>query len=602
MANKSFTVSYLIKARDKFSEVAKKIARAHELIRSSAKRSNVALDALEAQRIRSLKKVSLVSLDSLKKVEAQRTRTLKKISLSNVNDLKKIEAQHTLTTNKITKKSGLLMTSFKRLAPIAATYFSGRAILGTGMSFEDRLADLSAITGAAGKDLDFLKNKSFELSRAAVVSQSEVLEAFKLVASAKPELLKNGEALASVTQDVLLLSNASGVDLATAAKVTAESLNQFGADASQANRYVNVLAAGSKYGSSEVAETGVAVLKAGAAAKSVGIEFEQLNAAIQVLAKSGFKAELAGTGLKTALLKLEASGIDAIRPSVVGLEKALSNLKKAGLDIPELQKLFGLEAYNVGYILMDNVELLNSMEKQITNTSVAQEQAAIRMNTFSKKWQALKLAVSDKLIQIFLQLAPALTAAGDKFIYFFNQIKTDHVTIFIETLKVLFLILKNVYEIGTKLFNMFKGIVELIAQLAAAVVNLDFSNFKMPKAWDKLKEFTFSSYTESAEKISESFFNLINKKMIDSLTESYQNPNAIDQVAKQDDLLQSAKAELQAKLQDPAYLQRLEAAAISRQQVAVDMRVGLDKGLRQSEPAQVRVNNMRRNDVGLVTP
>ena len=41
------------------------------------------------------------------------------------------------------------------------------------------------------------------------------------------------------------------------------SLNQFGAGASEADRYINVLAAGAKFGSSEIADIAAAIKMAG---------------------------------------------------------------------------------------------------------------------------------------------------------------------------------------------------------------------------------------------------------------------------------------------------------------------------------------------------
>ena len=163
--------------------------------------------------------------------------------------------------------------------------------------------DLSAITGATGKDLEFMADRAKEMGLAVGLMGKEVLEAFKLVASAKPDLLENSRLLAEVTKQVLILSKAAGVDLADAANTVGTSLNQFGAGANQAARFINVLAAGAKFGASEVEQTSQAIVKMGAVAKKMGVDFETANAAIQLLAAGGIKAEVAGTGLKTCIDK-----------------------------------------------------------------------------------------------------------------------------------------------------------------------------------------------------------------------------------------------------------------------------------------------------------
>jgi TP901 family phage tail tape measure protein len=139
------------------------------------------------------------------------------------------------------------------------------------IQFEKALSSLSAITGATGNDLKFLSDASRELSRESTKSGVEVANAIKLVASAKPDLLENAEALKSVTREVIALAEAGEIDLVQASNAVGLSLNQFGEDAEEAARYVNILAAGAKFGSSEIFETAEAIKNSGVAAASAGL-------------------------------------------------------------------------------------------------------------------------------------------------------------------------------------------------------------------------------------------------------------------------------------------------------------------------------------------
>ncbi|MBR7492814.1 phage tail tape measure protein, partial [Klebsiella pneumoniae] len=85
------------------------------------------------------------------------------------------------------------------------------------------------------------------------------------------------------------LAQAAGTTLPDATRTLALSLNQYGASAQEADRYINVLAAGAKYGSSEIVDTAAAIKNGGVAAAQAGVGFEQLNAAIQVLAEREIK-------------------------------------------------------------------------------------------------------------------------------------------------------------------------------------------------------------------------------------------------------------------------------------------------------------------------
>src|SRR5476649_2753222 len=93
------------------------------------------------------------------------------------------------------------------------------------------------------------------MGRTTEYSASQAVEALKLMASAKPELLQTADGLTQATKSALVLAQAAGTTLPDATKTLALSLNQFGAGANQADRYINVLAAGAKFGASEITDT-----------------------------------------------------------------------------------------------------------------------------------------------------------------------------------------------------------------------------------------------------------------------------------------------------------------------------------------------------------
>lgn len=282
--------------------------------------------------------------------------------------------------------------SFLRSAEMATRKFSGA------------VAELSAITGATGKDLQFLKDSAMDLGSTTLSSASEVAEAFKLVGSVKADLLDNVEALKSVTEEVILLSTASGVDLATAAKVTGSALNQFGADASEAARFVNVLAAGSKYGAAEVNDLGESLKFVGPVAGTLGISIEETVAALELLAEAGIKGSEAGTGLRAVLIRLSTQSKDHLNPAVVGLTTALENLKKEQLDVGEATDLFGRTAVTSGLALTNFSHKMQKMTKDVTGTKTAMEQAAIMADSYAgqvKKlgnaWEGLQISIGESV-------------------------------------------------------------------------------------------------------------------------------------------------------------------------------------------------------------
>ena len=283
----------------------------------------------------------------------------------------------------------------------------------TSRQFEQAIAELGAITGATGKDLKFLSDASKEFGRTTTLSATEAATAFKLVASAKPDLLENVSALKAVTKEAIILAEAAGTTLPDAANTLGSSLNQFSAEADQAGRFINVLAAGSKLGASEVTATSAALEKAGVVASVAGLSFEETNAAVQLLAKGAIKGEMAGTGLRGVLLKLTTQANDQFNPAVVGMEQALKNLAAAELSATEKKNLFGQESITSAELLLKEADSFGALTKALTGTNTAQEQAIKNTDTFDgsmkglgSAWEGFMLSInsSNGLLRSFVDL------------------------------------------------------------------------------------------------------------------------------------------------------------------------------------------------------
>lgn len=299
---------------------------------------------------------------------------------------------------------------------------AGIKLFNVGRAFDASLADLSAITGATGKDLKFLEDAALEFGRTTTLSASKAAEAFTLVASAKPELLANIPALKAVTKEVITLAEASGSDLPAAAKILGSALNQFGAGAAEAARFVNVLAAGSKLGSSLVLETGSALVKSGVLASQAGVSFEELNAAIQILAEKSIKAEVAGTTLKNVFIRLEKQTNNNLKPSVVGLSAALKAAGKIYDTTTKRATFFGEEAVVGAIVLINQQKKLAGLTKSLTGTSIAYEQASIKANSFDGRVKSLVSAVEGFALALFAKVKPALTLVVNSLISFINGV------------------------------------------------------------------------------------------------------------------------------------------------------------------------------------
>lgn len=287
-----------------------------------------------------------------------------------------------------------------RLAGFAGAGLSLGAIITTTREYGQALSDLSAITGATGAQLKSLDEAAQEMGRSTEYSASQAVEALKLMASAKPELLQTADGLTEATKSALTLAQAAGSTLPDATRTLALSLNQFGAGAQEADRYINVLAAGAKFGASEIADTAAAIKNGGVAAAQAGVGFETLNAAIQVLAEREIKGGEAGTALRNVILAIEKGTDKTLKPSVVGLSGALDNLSKKNLSTAQAVKLFGVENINAASVLVDNRSKLNALTLALTGTQTAHEQAAIRVNNLNGDIMGLTSAFEGMIIKI----------------------------------------------------------------------------------------------------------------------------------------------------------------------------------------------------------
>ena len=303
----------------------------------------------------------------------------------------------------------------KAMLAVTAAVGSGIAVVTSAvranMEFSAAISELSAITGATGKDLEFFAEQSKEIGRSTTLSASQAAQAFKLIASAKPDLLENAQALAAVTREAVLLSQAAGIQLTEAASVVGISLNQFGASADQAARFVNVLAAGAKFGSSEIAESAMALKNAGAAANAAGVSFETTNAAIQALAAGGIKAAEAGTSLRNIILILEQEQESKYRPSVVGLTQAIANMADRQLSLTELTKIFGRENVVAAQTIITQSNSLVQLERNMTGTLTATEQAATNVDNLRGDMLMLNSATEALQIEIGQRFDPAVRRA-----------------------------------------------------------------------------------------------------------------------------------------------------------------------------------------------
>lgn len=301
----------------------------------------------------------------------------------------------------------------KSITSMAASFVGPAAAVGalttafkynvdTAKQFEKSVSELSSLTGMTGAALDDLKAKAIDLGGSTTQSASQVVDAYKLIGSQKPELLGNAKALNDVTKAAITLAEASGNDVRSSATALTASLNIMGEGADQAQRYINVLAAASQAGSVDIQGLTDIIFKSGQAASMNKLSFEEFIAVAEAIGPKFGTAAEAGTALNTMLLKLETQTNDKYKPSVVGLQEALKNLSEANMTAAQKTKLVTENGFKALEAILANTSAVGDLQDKITGTNTAIEQAKINtdnldgaLENLESKWERLNLTIND---------------------------------------------------------------------------------------------------------------------------------------------------------------------------------------------------------------
>lgn len=262
-------------------------------------------------------------------------------------------------------------------------------------NFEKQASGLSAITGLMGDELEWLKNKALNMNKELKengirIKQTaiDILDAYKVVGSAKPELLKNKEALADVTKQAIILSEAAEMSLAEAVKSLTGDLNQFGESADQSARFINVMAAGAQAGAGNIQYISEAIEKSGTTMDLMSISYEQGIALVETVAPRFSKAAMAGNSLDKVLLKMKEKGIGYTN-GVFNMNAALLELKTRFDQGETSAQIFGVEHSKMAEVLVQGIDDFNKYTEAVTGTNIATEMAATNTNNLQGSLDSL---------------------------------------------------------------------------------------------------------------------------------------------------------------------------------------------------------------------
>ena len=272
------------------------------------------------------------------------------------------------------------------------------------IEFENAIASFRTIVSD-------LNNKEFEVYKSQIKavadetkrSNTEIANSFEAIAGLNSSFAETADGLGTVSKAVTTLADASGDDMSASASNLVGIMNQFDLAASEADRAINVLAAGQAVGASSITQSAEAYKNFGAVAKGANITLEESQALIQVLGKSSIFGAEAGTKLRGVTLQLQkanlgyASGQFDINDALEDFNNVMASKTSASEKDAYATKIFGAENITAGKIISNNTELFNDYTKSVTGTTEAQKAAEINTNTLANRWIQFKNAIENAI-------------------------------------------------------------------------------------------------------------------------------------------------------------------------------------------------------------
>lgn len=299
------------------------------------------------------------------------------------------------------------------IAGAVGSAFTGSA--DAAIEREKKRRELQAITGVAEEELSVLDQYASELSRIELesgkafnTSTNDIYEAFKLVGSAKPELLSNIDALKATTKEVLVLAKASGLDLAQSTRAVTSILNQFNMGAGESKRVINALAAGAKEGAKEIPWLTDAFEKVGPIAANSNMTIEETIAALEVLGLSMSESSVAGNGLKNVILELQKEGYGKMADGTFSYAKAMKEVDQQLKNNVDVIDVFGKESAVAALIAQKNTGEYERLTKALSGTSSAYDQASIQTIELEETQKEFSKTLNNTRALIGEKLTPAL--------------------------------------------------------------------------------------------------------------------------------------------------------------------------------------------------
>ncbi|RRK31133.1 phage tail tape measure protein [Schaedlerella arabinosiphila] len=314
----------------------------------------------------------------------------------------------------------------QKLMPVTAAVGGlSAAAVKVASDFDSAMSQVAAVSGAAGKELDALRDKAREMGSKTKFSASEAAEAMNYMAMAG---WKTGDMLDGI-EGIMNLAAASGEDLAVTSDIVTDALTALGLSAADSGHFADILAAASSNANTNVSMMGETFKYCAPVSGALGFTAEDTAEAIGLMANAGIKSSQAGTAMRTMLTSLtgevtfvgDAFGELTVQTtnadgSMRGLGDILTDCRAAFAQMSESERAANAEALvgknaMSGFLAVMNaapgdIEKLNSAINNCDGT--AERMAETMQDNLAGQLTILKSQLEELAISIGEILMPSI--------------------------------------------------------------------------------------------------------------------------------------------------------------------------------------------------
>lgn len=361
------------------------------------------------------------------------------------NALKRVDSDLSSTQKGFASFQGAITVGFRAIGVAAVTalglFAAGvTSSVKAAANFEQGVADIGAVMSLASGESQKLEGHIMELGLDPnlKVSATEAKDAIMSLGTAGLSL---DQIMGGASEATVLLSNATGGDMASAAALMTDVMSQFNIKAEESSRIVNQLTGLTVASKLSFNDAALAFSQVGGVAAAVGLSLEDTNAILGVTASRFASGSDNATSFKTYLNLLVPSTEDAKNAMIelglatedgtskffdasgamVSAEQQAAMLQQAfgGLSdaqrVATLQTIFGRDAMRTAIGLMEGgTPAVTKFKDEVAKVD-AGEMASKRMNTFSGALEIARGIVETISISVGQKFLPVLRPLVEQF-------------------------------------------------------------------------------------------------------------------------------------------------------------------------------------------